>query len=179
LLLYGGGLGALAANRYDTLRAIWTQPTVRDRAYEEAIVGGLFYMNLSSWYDVLNCLFDGQMSCPLSLHLEKFLRALLREFIPDDDQYKNHFDCFEHLQALVAADVTGRPAYLGMFPYRMERRLAERSPDQWVATRVRGEFQRLGENWPPLTGGLFDGSVRKAEQAFALLGASIARISGW
>ena len=43
---------------------------------------------------------------PLSNHLESVLREPLREFLPDDEDYRETFDWWEYLMALVFLDLT-------------------------------------------------------------------------
>jgi hypothetical protein len=51
--------------------------------------------------------------------------------------------------------------YAGRFTWR------DRHAEIPLEKRMQSEFVRMGDSWPPLRGGLFDGSIARADAAFA------------
>ena len=157
LLLYGGGLAALAAERYGTLRALLYDTEVRELT--GARPAGV---TLDAWQ---------VMSAPLAMRIEGYerhhtalsdrlfdvLREPLREHLPDPADYERAFDRFEYFKGLVHVDIEDAPprkAWIPMGRYGW-------SEDWWLDTTpstVADEVAALGPQWPPLQAGLFGGS---------------------
>jgi hypothetical protein len=122
----------------------------------------------------------GHRYTPVSDHLHDRLRPQFQSLIPDDPDYSAHFDRLEVILGLLQADLRllyqpteqgdpwrgpyiGNPS-TGRFVWRQrhtdEHKLVER--------RMFTDLQVQGATWPPLAGGLFGGSVARAEAAFEL-----------
>jgi hypothetical protein len=91
------------------------------------------------------------------------LRPSFREVIPEDALYDKAFDLFEYLYALVHADLSlklGGDVWgpLGRFGWKDLRDGAKH-----IFAVVQRAIDSLGENWPPLKVGLFDGSLERLQ----------------
>lgn len=106
VLLYAGGIAALASERYDNFAALLIQPQVKelDRIKPPALA-------LYAWA-VMDKEFSqqllpnrGELYTPLSDYLYELLREPLRDVLPQEDRYTRCFDRFEYLLALVHSDL--------------------------------------------------------------------------
>jgi hypothetical protein len=95
--------------------------------------------------------------------LNDILRDPLRDILPQDANYQDHFNRFEYLAALVHADL-GEEKYgeiwapVGLFGYRS--RLSHR--DTSIMNRIQSDFENSTQTtWPPLRAGLFGGSAER------------------
>lgn len=176
LLLYGGGIAAIAGERYDNFAALITKPKMRDGNTEKPLIN-----RLSTWYvmgqDVGQQLpgMDRRYT-PLSDHLYEVLRNFLKDSLPDEAQYQKCFDRFEYLYALVWIDVALKPGGLDFTPmgsfvwrYRHSNSLME---------EIDMEIDNAGKEWPLLKTGFFDRSVERVKEIKANLDARI-RKSSW
>ena len=158
LLLYVGGIAAIATAKYDLFASLLTKVTVRGLNEDRLAV-----FELETW-QVMNEGIAKQLpglerhKTPLSDRLFALLREPLRDYLPDDVQYERAFDRFEYLRALVQADLNekrGNATYgqVGRFSWKMER-----SSGVNTVREIQAEFEKAGESWPPLLAMLFDGS---------------------
>jgi hypothetical protein len=158
-LLYAGGLAAVAAGKYATLSALLTGARVRDGGRDRpiclkfnsgAVVSGDVGWPLSDSKE--------ETPSPVSEHLFRLLRDSFREFLPDDPAFEECFDRFEYLLGLVILATRRRhslsaSAPLGRFAWRSR-------PGEWDLAKVLdAEIEALGEEWPPLKEGLFQGET--------------------
>lgn len=104
LLLYGGGIASVAAEKYNTFSAFLSRVKIRGRSDDRPAFLSLNAVNIMEKQ-------FGQMLpgmerkyTPLSDHLYGYLRRFLREFLPDEIHYEECFDKFEYLLGLVVAD---------------------------------------------------------------------------
>jgi hypothetical protein len=162
VLLYSGGIAALAAERYDTLVAMLTLPKIRHTRPQAPVV---VHVNTDAVCEPhFGWPIGGRNKiAPVSDHLQNVLRESLRELLPEDVRYLECFDRLEYLLALVHADVElGRKQEirvpLGCFAWRG-------FDEGGIIREVDAEFKRVGENWKPLKAGLFDGSTVRFEAA--------------
>jgi hypothetical protein len=158
LLLYSGGLAAVAAAKYATFFALLTEPILRAPSREYALLDRVN----ASGRDVVDWSVMKQLPglerhlTPTCDHLFQILREPLREFLPDDAAYEQRFDRFEYLLALVYADLSNDEwGPIGCFIWRDGRLNGE----DRVAGRIKKEANAAGEDWPPLKAGLFKGSI--------------------
>jgi hypothetical protein len=109
LLLYGGGVAAMAAGNYSRLGPLLSQTRRRDLNWEGPLVlrvnaynflpgdaGGEFRQLLT---------LKERAYFPVSEHLNQTLREPLSQYLPDNEDYDGCFDRFEYLLALVYADL--------------------------------------------------------------------------
>ena len=92
---------------------------------------------------------------PLSQYLFSVLRPVFTELVPAEQEYTDAFDRFEHLVSLVQYDLDQFYA-LGCFVWRDRR--------QFFAM-VGKEIEAARDRWPPLSAGLFGGSLDRLLEA--------------
>jgi hypothetical protein len=106
--MYGGGIAAIAAGRYDTLFTLLHQVVIRDNArgklavltlYPQAVIDSSFAQQLPGLEEHYT---------PLNDHLHTTLQDPLREFLPEDSDYTRCFDRFEYLFALARSALPER-----------------------------------------------------------------------
>jgi hypothetical protein len=166
LLMYGGGIASIASDKYTNLAALLAEPKVRvinktnkepaavaitvDRIFKDSLH---FFPN--SEHDKL----------AVSRHLFKVLRQPLSEIIPIEDDYERFFITFEYLFTLIHADLQAKEnistyfwGSMGLFISEQQRR-----GGNVLVKAVKQQAQELGNNWPPLKAGLFEGSYERFE----------------
>lgn len=107
LLLYGGGIASIAAEKYDTFSTLLSKVKIRDGSQEELAIFHLNATNVMERSVGQQFLGMERHYTPLSEHLYDHLRIFLKESLPDDFHYQKCFDKFEYLLALVYADLRG------------------------------------------------------------------------
>lgn len=168
LALYSGGLGAVAANKLETLEALISGATIRQLGREERPL----ILDCAVPHVVEEQLLqpaEGQRRLtPASDRLADVAREPLREFLPHQEQFEDAFDRFEYLFALAYSDYRERNGRLwgplGSFGWRQRRR-----GDAAVWNRVEAEVEAAGAGWGLLQGQLFGGDpdrFRGIQQAF-------------
>jgi hypothetical protein len=190
-LLYAGALAAVHRGRYDALKAIAIDAEIRTLNSErlavisDSHVWGPFDGNEDLANAMVLHVEDGSVTdetitalrerrigrrhTPVPDALLALLRPLLNSLVIDDTEYEELFDRTEVLLGVLAEDQRlqadanqyRRGAWFGRYTwrYRDVARPLERS--------TYDEFRNAGDSWPPLTAGLFGGSVQRAESAFA------------
>jgi len=167
LLLYGGGIAALAHGKYDTFAAFLTKAKARSDNDEQPLVVAVHIWTVMG-HDIAQQLHTRQnLISPLSDHLYSVLREPLKEYLPLEIRYQECFDRFEYLLALVHADLTRNehkhvwsPA--GSFRWRGRGAFNLDAPP--IMKEIEGEVARQGEDWPLLKAGLFNGSVERFQE---------------
>lgn len=166
LLLYGGGVSAVAAGNYSRLVPLLAQTRRRELNWEGPMIlrtnAQQFLVRHSSFRQLMTRL---ERACyPVSEHLHETLRKSLREYLPDDEDYSGAFARFEYLLALVYADLEdkrGDETFLGpglwgpigRFGYRLGY-----AEHRGALHRLKEEAERDRDDWAPLRADLFDGS---------------------
>lgn len=129
----------------------------------------------------------GNRYTPVSDYLHDVLRKKFATIVPDDLDYDDLFDQVEILLGALAVDLRlqlkedpryfDRP-YFGRFTWR--NRYA-RSDEDYIERRIQRELREQRDMWPPISGGLFGGSIERATAAFEqfVLGAAEARSLRW
>jgi hypothetical protein len=165
ILIYAGGITALAEQRYDMLRVCLLTLVQSDRLSSrkiEPIILPTIYA-LIDRADVFKTLpgLENRYA-PRSDHLFEVLQPMLEDQLFLGRSYETLFDKFEVLLALIFADVrAGDPIRdvwgpPGRFAWKHER-YGEQAPFATVMT----EAQRQGNNWGPLKAGMFGGSLER------------------
>lgn len=162
-LLYGGGIAALAAERYDTFRALLVDVNIRESGNRDKKPLVLSLYPESVLRKDLAQLLPGMERhyVPLSDYLFDVLRDPLRELLPQDSLYQETFDRFEYLSSLVYIDIgqgdeiTRFWAPIGCFGWRGRHSY----PIGTIMGEVDVEVENSGIDWPVLKAGLFRGSV--------------------
>jgi hypothetical protein len=157
LFLYGGGLAALMANRYDTLAALLERPQVRKLNYVTksmtvAILDG----------DVPEALRDllgiARRFAPLGEYFHEQLRPLFRDIEPDDRAYDCLFDRFDCLLSLTYGHLVGKNERKYMPVVRFGWRRCEGHD---ALEYFKAEQAKEGGNWLPLKAGMFGGDPQR------------------
>lgn len=162
-LLYAGGMGSIAAEKYTALATLLTTPTVAHRQDERAPAALRLYP-FAVMEQKHGRLLPGleQAHTPLSDHLCGLLREPLREYLPDDQLYEQAFDRFEYMLTLVHADLDHQRGWVpvGRFAWRHEGNDA-----RGIRQLINREVAEAGPDWPPFKVGLFDGSRERFSAA--------------
>jgi hypothetical protein len=164
LLLYGGGIAALSAGRYDTFGILLTKAMAKVESNDQPLV-----LAVNTW-EIMEQNLGQQLPnmqnhfTPLSDHLFKVLREPLKEYLPHDIRYQEYFDRFEYLLALVHSDLIQKRdgrirGPIGCFGWR--GRGAFRLDEPPIMKEIESEVEKVGEHWPLLKAGLFDSSVER------------------
>jgi hypothetical protein len=158
LLLYGGGLAAVAAGDYALLNDLLSdtscsvvQPLwARD---QKAVWLVQMLYNYSDTFKTLK----SQSDFPVSDYLHDLLSDPIRPIEPDDRRYLKLFDRFEYLATISYADIFGDG---NMLIGRFGRQFW--SPEAGgIVEEVETELQKYGDKWPPLKGGVCGGSSER------------------
>jgi SIR2-like domain len=151
LLLYAGGVAALAAENYQMFSAILTQPRYHDHngggpLLLECCAPKVFRADLKQFLPGYE-----RHSTAASDYLVDLLRDLLQESFPSKYRYEECFDRFEYLMALIYVDLRQSPAGrefqivevqgpVGRFGWR------NRSRPEDTLQVVANEISKFGEN---------------------------------
>jgi hypothetical protein len=171
LLLYSGGIAAIAAGRYDTLRSLLFEPSIRDIRGERPPITALHTENVMGKHVQKRLPETGKHYVPLSDYLFETLREPLREVLPDDSDYERCFDLFEYLSCLLYVDnryeeIPEEETWIagprGRFMWRHFSH-GYVKPNS-VAEAVDKEVAKHGEEWGLLRAGGFNGSLERYEK---------------
>ena len=161
LLLYAGGVAAVAGNNYVNLAALLRETQVNTYSQTKLVSSGLVPGRIVSSYDEEHLAEKGQHRMPLNSHLVNSLRQALSKYLYNDDQYMVSFVRFEYLYAL-ASEAQGNGLIVGSFSWESEQNrglnLFPRT-NIWIVRETEEELDRLGDDWPPLKSGLFEGPL--------------------
>jgi hypothetical protein len=150
LLLYAGGIAAVAGRRYGTLFSLLTQtrvPNARDGRVDSPLLWLAGYRVID--HDLANKVWKQHSVVPVSEHFLKVLREPFRTLLFDDGQYERCFDRFEYLKSLIEVDVTGDVQTLGRYGGRV------RFTELDVRKEIAAEEGAVGINWPFYGAGFF------------------------
>lgn len=164
LLLYGGGIASIAKDQYKTFKALLTEGRVKKQigADQRPPVLAVKTTKVDEWKRIANIVTRSEQRDMLSEYLFDVLREPFRDLMPDDDNYERTFNRFECLFALVHADLSETDVCpIGRFN-RQGWRVPDTPP---VLEEIENEVDDMGEEWPPLQIGLFDGSVGRFDEA--------------
>jgi hypothetical protein len=163
LMLYAGGISALAGNRFSTLVALIRQVNVRTKNDPKGAVAA----RQLTPYRVLDERIAKYLPpvkanhTPISTYFFSLLREPLRLVIKVDGEYEELFYLFEYLFALASAQTHKEVWGTATAPtgsYVWERNLRN-PPHIWEA--VDKELERQGDSWPPFKSGIFDGTFEE------------------
>ena len=186
MLMYAGGIAAVASQNYDTLRVILRDarthgpidPVRQDTELVFLTVPGQVVDN-----DVLNEGSAQRWKTPANDRLHDILRNHLRSLIPDDNEYEQVFDRFEYFFTLVYFDLKSLKqdsapwwAPVGRFTWRGRDAWPSRSH---VSEILAAENDAKQESWGPIREGLFTSSARFKEVNDSYSTSILARISNY
>lgn len=173
LLLYSGGIAAVAGRRYDNLRDLMLTPV--SYPYESsdteptlihAVAAAMLELDRTHIFDNLPGL--ERRYTPRSEHLFRLLGPVLDDSLFLGSEYADAFDRFEALYALEYAHRHDRGAENefrywappGRFAWQINR---GKHPLEALVTEAAAE----GKDWGPLRAGLFSGSVERFKEVEA------------
>ena len=160
LLMYGGGLAAIAYSQHETFMGLLTSAHVIENEKELPAAAELCFAKVMK-FDVGRTLPGmAKRSTPVSEHIRDYLRPKIKDLVPREDQYDRLFDRFEYLLALVCADDCDKQGRalrvpIGRFGWK------DRDYGRHVSTEVAEEFVKQGAEWPLLKAGLCGGSLER------------------
>lgn len=163
LLLYAGGIAAVAAKKYETFAALSWQPVVR-QSWRKQDMPLVTLVNGGSLLDggVAQNFNPGQtLKTPTSIHLYDVIRPRFSELLPDDVEFQRTFDEFEYLIALSVLHRTRSDLMPALVSFAWREPFNPNS----VVDQVAKDAERLGSDWPPLKAGLFGGSLEAFKAA--------------
>ncbi len=174
ILFYAGGLSALAAKKYETLKELFLTAQVRDEVGNSSLP---FASAMSTWkvmsQDVGHLIPGMEVRfTPVSDRLAQVLRPSLKDMIPDDPMYEDLFDRFEYMLALQYASPgpkSGIP--MGRFAWRKASYTGRHSIE-----RVWKEIENEGGNWAALKAGLFGGHINNVIKANSQISEVVGRL---
>ena len=180
LLMYSGGIGAIAADNYESLSAIFITNSGSVSTYAETDAIIIETNKAISEIDELFKQLPGheRQYVPKSEYLFKTLQPILDDLMFLGTSYEEIFDRFEIFQALVYADLLeskrGRIwGPFGRFAWKHREQSREFSP----YTKLLLEAKAQQDNWPPLKAGFFRGSYLRFETIANQYEESIARLN--
>lgn len=161
LLLYSGGIAAVAAKKYTNLRELMhtTMPDPRDQRRESPLIRSVA-REMNELTDAFKALpgHDHQYT-PRSEYLLKLLQPLLDDLLFLGADYEATFDRFEVLYALEHAHLYAKEDFgkmwgpVGRFGWKRD-----------AFTAVTREAEQEGASWAPIKAGLFDGSIDRFKE---------------
>jgi hypothetical protein len=163
LLLYAGGVAAVAGGNYGNLAALLRRTQVRSYGPNYSVTFGLAQGRIVDSYDEKQLKENGRHRMPFNFHIVNILREPLERFVHSEDNYMESFVRFEYLFALFR-EAEGNGLIPGSFTWGSEqhRRLQiHLGPKVWIVRDTDAELERMGAEWPPLKSGLFDGPVER------------------
>lgn len=166
LLMYGGGLAALARSRYETLMGLLTRAYIIEQDKELPAAGELIPLKVLAHGSGEYLPRMKGKKTPGSNHLRDLLLPKIKDIIPREDQYERLFDRFEYVAALVGADYSEREGFgfrvlIGRFGWKY------RIFGRHVSAEVAEEIEKQGAEWPLLKAGLCGGSLERLHQVKA------------
>jgi hypothetical protein len=171
VLLYAGGLSAVAAKRYDNLHSILSavvNPQLENDDGSAEFVTAL-HRGISDVVDSFKLLPGNERKyAPLSEYLHHVLQPVVDDSIFVGSEFDVAFDEFEVLYAIsymhrcLASGTNYCFPPVGRFGWKGRWR-GEPGP----LTQVITQAERSGEEWPPLAAGMFDRSLEKFQLAAA------------
>lgn len=163
LLLYAGGVAAVAGNNYVNLAALLRETQVNTYGPSKSVTLGLVPGRIVSAYDEQHLVEKGQHRMPFNSHIVNSLRKPLDRYAHNENQYMDHFVRFEYLYALTS-ESQDNGLIVGSFSWESEqyRKLnLYSSTNVWIVRETEEELDRLGADWPPFKNGLFDGPLEE------------------
>ncbi len=167
MLLYSGGVAAVAANSYENLSAFMLG--IDQHSAEQGHSVTLMYRAISEMSKVSEAIkrIPGKerYRVPLSEHLFGLLRSSMGQLLWVREEYEAAFDRFEVLLSMEYASQRAGDQIshvwgpIGRFGWK-----AHGDADQSPLHRIIGEAKKLGESWPPIRAGLFGGSVERLDE---------------
>lgn len=170
LLLYAGGISAVAKDKYETLATLLAGSKVRFHRRRQPLAFAVHPWNVIERAHVRLLPELTSHYAPLNERLHAILRDPLRQILPDDGAYTACFDRFEYLLGLAHVAVRRKvdpyessPGWgpIGLFAWRGGAQ-GRRGPS--FEDEVSAELASFGEEWPPLRAGTFQASLAELKE---------------
>lgn len=170
ILLYVAAIAFIEANQYNALFSLLTKAKVTIKNTEKPII-----FILERWKPFIGIQKQDKSveRFPATHLIYRFLREPFKEFIFDGGKYRKSFDRVEYLLALVFADLYEKEngSIIGLishwarlFPPPYDRFFPnESNSESVVVSEFEREIELMGNSWPPLQAGLFNGSVERVK----------------
>ena len=174
LLLYAGGIAAVAGSRYENLRLLMhTIVSDPDRSRGEIDFIGAVTSALSDFAEGFKFLpgHEGNR-VPRSEYFFKLLQPALDDLLFLGSDYEPNFDRFEVLLTLESIERHGWGP-IGRFGWKFHS-VGDTNPLQ----RVIAEAETQGDSWLPLKAGLFRGSAERFKEIATAYSQDVAKL-GW
>lgn len=184
LLLYAGGISAVAAGRYDNLKVLMQETVSYPRGVTNGrltLIRGVFTaLSEINDYRAFKLIPGHERNyAARSEYLFKLFQSILDDLLLLGGDYESFFDNFEVLLALEHAEQYEREkggrawGPVGRFGWKYRRR-GPSSP----LHRVISDADSQGESWPPIRAGLFKGSYDRFKEIAAKYSQLVGRL-GW
>lgn len=182
LLLYVGGIAAVASGKYENLRALLQANIPNpERSHE----GMTVIRRISNGFEDIDDVFKKipgheRHYTPRSEYLFKLLQPTMNDLFFMGIEYESHFDRFEVFSALEHAEQYAREQYgrvwgpIGRFGWKSKRGGGSSPLNQVIA-----EAEAQGDSWPPIVAGLFKGSANRFKEIASEYSRLIAQLGWW
>lgn len=182
LTLYAAGTAAAAAGNFEVIASLlrarlpystgtYSRPDQMQPV--PVVLNGPEVLDEADINKVLNI--DGKRRtdyyAPASVYLQTVLRPLLKDLVPDDQEFERAFDTFEALLALRFVVDGGAGLPRGSYNYRGRRSFFLPG----VPERLKADLEAEGPRWGPVAGKVFDTpeeAARALEEMVKRLGAA-------
>jgi hypothetical protein len=162
ILMYSGGIGAIAGENYDNLSTLLLTPVHSE--YEGSKKAVLRVVEaLSELQRVFKLLpAHKRHYVPHSEYLFKMLQPEIDDLLFLGRSYEALFDRFEILLALICADLLEQKrGQVWGLPGRFAWKYQGRSPDSSPFIELAREAERQQDDWPPIRAGFFGASYQR------------------
>lgn len=164
LVAYGVGIGAVVGGRHDLLAGLLAKKTVLDGNELKSVSSQLhstsaFLNNIANHLPGL-----ARNQTAASDRVYGYLSALLaNELVGGEPLFSHEFDRFEYTLGLASWDASRASRTSGWAPWG--RHAWRREEGSRVEDDVNAEITRMGDDWPLLREGLFEGSSTRLAEA--------------
>lgn len=167
ITLYTGGLAAVAAENYSTLRAILYDPVLADqiKGTQNSLLLHVSPSQIGRHASAVLAPNDSrQVALLFHLATHESLWESIRDHFSTDQAFKAAYDRFEYLLGLARYDIDSRKFADGWGPpgvvaYRQHGYAAEH-----FLAQINEEISAQGEQWAPIRAGMFGGSLDRLMQ---------------
>ena len=164
LVLYGGALGAVAAERYYTIAAL-TKTSVRIEDKSLLAASGLLAQDVleHSMINVIEQRESGKnlnFNTPASDRMRDQMRAATMDVVRDEEHFDRLFDQVEALMGLIYAEQMGE-----RFGFPTGRHAWRNRYDDGggMLGQLASDLERQGAQWPPIVAGIFPSAEHAAK----------------